>query len=215
MEQAPPPPPSTPRLYMTPQIEKRRDGLFPSLLNVNEGKGKPTKAPIGGLSKPYRTNSILLLQVKERPNIGREASDLQTLAESINSALEGVVNPDDGDFVSVSFRREGCVWKLELSPTLNGADKNYRVEIVMYANSIDGTTNYEVDTFLLPKVIVENALSPSLKGYKEAKEVYDVLVLTVRKAIVRLEFPEFPEGCKGRPFREVYQLNARVSFFQC
>jgi hypothetical protein len=30
---------------------------------------------------------------------------------------------------------------------------------------------------------------------------------------VRLEFPEFPEGCKGRAFREVYQLNARVSTF--
>jgi hypothetical protein len=35
--------------------------------------------------------------------------------------------------------------------------------------------------------------------------------LQVRKAIVKLEFPEFPEGCKGKPFRDVYQLNARVS----
>ena len=35
--------------------------------------------------------------------------------------------------------------------------------------------------------------------------------LDVRKALVRVEFPVFPEGCKDKTFREVYQLNARVS----
>lgn len=36
------------------------------------------------------------------------------------------------------------------------------------------------------------------------------VALDVRKALVRVEFPVFPEGCKDRTFREVYQLNARL-----
>ena len=36
--------------------------------------------------------------------------------------------------------------------------------------------------------------------------------LDVRKALARVEFPTFPEGCRERTFREVYQLNARVSY---
>ncbi|KAL9184891.1 hypothetical protein ACHAXT_002668 [Thalassiosira profunda] len=36
------------------------------------------------------------------------------------------------------------------------------------------------------------------------------VVLDVRKALARAEFPAFPEGCRGRTFREAYQLNARL-----
>ena len=35
--------------------------------------------------------------------------------------------------------------------------------------------------------------------------------LGVQKALARVEFPSFPEGRRGRTFREVYQLNAQVS----
>jgi hypothetical protein len=45
----------------------------------------------------------------------------------------------------------------------------------------------------------------------DAKAVFEMLSIAVWKAVVRLEVPEFPEGCKGVAFREVYQLNARVS----
>ncbi|EJK71242.1 hypothetical protein THAOC_07338, partial [Thalassiosira oceanica] len=39
---------------------------------------------------------------------------------------------------------------------------------------------------------------------------FDDVGLDLRKALVRIEFPVFPEGCGDRTFREVYQLNARV-----
>ena len=42
-------------------------------------------------------------------------------------------------------------------------------------------------------------------------KAFDDIALDVRKALVRVEFPVFPEGCQGKTFREVYQLNARVS----
>ena len=47
------------------------------------------------------------------------------------------------------------------------------------------------------------------------KKVFDEVALDVKKAVVRCEMPEFPEGCKGRTFREIYQLNARVRSVFC
>eukprot|EP00581_Thalassiosira_minuscula_P010305 CAMPEP_0183710006 /NCGR_PEP_ID=MMETSP0737-20130205/5899_1 /TAXON_ID=385413 /ORGANISM="Thalassiosira miniscula, Strain CCMP1093" /LENGTH=794 /DNA_ID=CAMNT_0025938227 /DNA_START=292 /DNA_END=2676 /DNA_ORIENTATION=+ len=41
-------------------------------------------------------------------------------------------------------------------------------------------------------------------------KAYGDIGLDVRKSLVRVEFPKFPEGCRDRTFREVYQLNARL-----
>lgn len=41
---------------------------------------------------------------------------------------------------------------------------------------------------------------------------FELIALDLKKALVRVEFPLFPEGCREKTFREVYQLNARVSF---
>jgi hypothetical protein len=42
-------------------------------------------------------------------------------------------------------------------------------------------------------------------------KAFELIALDVRKALVRVEFPMFPEGCRDKTFRQVYQLNARVS----
>eukprot|EP00565_Helicotheca_tamesis_P003257 CAMPEP_0185727906 /NCGR_PEP_ID=MMETSP1171-20130828/3447_1 /TAXON_ID=374046 /ORGANISM="Helicotheca tamensis, Strain CCMP826" /LENGTH=542 /DNA_ID=CAMNT_0028396551 /DNA_START=481 /DNA_END=2109 /DNA_ORIENTATION=+ len=42
------------------------------------------------------------------------------------------------------------------------------------------------------------------------KKVFDEIGYDIKKALVRCEMPEFPEGCKGRAFRDLYQLNARL-----
>jgi len=214
MEQAPPGPPrSTPKLYMTPQVAKRRDvGIHPSLLDLSEKVSKGVKQNPGGMNKPYRTKSELLLQIKDTED-GRKKEELEipNLVESINEAIESIVGPD-ADLISCDFSPSGCEWRLDLNPSLNGADENYRLEVVFFANQLQGETNYVVDTLLVPKGPVDpNPLAPPLKGYREAKQTFENLALKVRKAIVRFEFPDFPEGCKGRAFREVYQLNARVS----
>jgi len=165
----------------------------------------------GGMNKPYRTNSILLLQVQEREGISREVIELQTIIESVHNTLGKVVSPN-GDIVSLEFLPKGCSWRMELNSALNDADQNYWLEVTAYANEVQGVTNYMVDTMLKLKGEYDpNPMAPPLKGYREAKQTFDFLALQVRKSIVRLEFPEFPEGCKGKPFREVYQLNARVS----
>ena len=213
MEQAPPGPPSaTPRLYMTPQVGKRREGLNPSLLNFSEKLSKGAKKNPGGMNKPYRTKSDLLLQIKDQDGKKKQELEIPVLVQSVNEAISEIVGPDS-DIVSCEFNPAGCEWQMELSPNLHGADDSYLLEVVFFANEVQGQINYVFDTLLVPKGVVDpNPLAPPLKGYREAKQVFELLSLKVRKAIVKHEFPDFPEGCKGRPFREVYQLNARVSF---
>lgn len=198
---------SSSQLYMTPHLAKRRDGLCPSLFLSQSHASKSALGPAASnLIKSYRTNSNLLLQVKERDGVNREILELQSIVESVHRALEEVVSPED-DIVAMNFKPQGCKWKLEFNHSLDEADNHYRIEVLCLANEINGVTNFVVDTILVPK---QHSETP-LPGFKQAKEVFDLLCLRVRKSIVRLEFPEFPEGCKGRAFREVYQLNARVS----
>jgi hypothetical protein len=204
MEQAPP---GAPELYLTPQLKKRRDGLCPSLF-LSSAPAKPVP---GGVSKVYRTNSNLLLQVPEREGVSKEVSELQTLVESVTKGLKAVIGPTK-DVTSMDFTPQGSLWNLTFAPKHADAAGNYRIEVICKANEVEGVTNFVLDTLLLPQGEADpNPLAPPMKGYREAKQAFDNIAIAVRKGVVRLEFPEFPEGCKGKAFREVYQLNARVS----
>ncbi|GKY96532.1 hypothetical protein MPSEU_000612800 [Mayamaea pseudoterrestris] len=206
-----PAPPRSPTLYMTPQLQKRKDGLFPSFCDFSRGNSsKGIKKNPGGINKPYRTNLDLLLQIKgESPELKEELA-LTKLVESIQDAIDEIVGPDQ-DVVSKDFNAAGCEWRLEFNPALNDADKNYALEVILFCNKLEGVTNFVCDCLLVPKGPVDpNPLAAPLKGYREGKQTFELLSLIVRKAIVKFEFPDFPEGCQGRPFREVYQLNARL-----
>jgi hypothetical protein len=208
----PPPPPSTPTLYMTPHADKCKEVYSPTLLEVCEGISKGVKTNPGGMNKPYRTNSSLLLQIKDDGNIPKAARETPVLIESIDHVLQELVE-SESEISSYEFNAEGCEFTIELSPSLNGADESYSMQVVTFANEGGlGVQNYVIETLLVPKGKVDpNPLAPPRKGYREAKEAFDVVTLMIRKAIVRHEFPDFPEGCQDRTFRDVYQLNARVS----
>mmetsp|Transcript_25021 Transcript_25021/g.58694 ORF Transcript_25021/g.58694 Transcript_25021/m.58694 type:complete len:574 (+) Transcript_25021:312-2033(+) len=199
---APPAPAGSPELYMTPQLQKRRDGLCPGLFVSFGGKERKVN---GGLCKEYRTNSKILLQVEEREGIPREILELQTLVDSVSTGLKDFVS-NSRDVISLDFVPKGCTWIIELNSGLNEADENFRLDVRVLANDIQGVTNYVAETILQP-LQPGNGNAP---GMKEAKPVFDLLCIAVRKSVVRLEFPEFPEGCKGVAFREIYQLNARL-----
>lgn len=47
----------------------------------------------------------------------------------------------------------------------------------------------------------------------DIKNAVEWLSYGIRRSMARSMFPQFPEGCQGRPFREIYQLNKKVSFF--
>lgn len=199
--------PPTPEVYLTPQLKKRRDGLCPSLFHAEE----TNKTIPGGISKAYRTNSNLLLQIPQQEGISREVLEMQALAQSITKGLKARVGSEK-DVISMDFEPRGCRWFMALNENANGAGENYRIEVICKANEFHGVINYVIDTVMCPIGEADpNPLAPPMKGYREAKQAFDLVAIAARKSVVRLEFPEFPEGCKGRPFREVYQLNARVS----
>ena len=212
--QPPPPPPkesmASSQVYMTPQLQKRRDGLCPSLL-LDSSPASPSATV--SMTKSYKTTSALLNTGLPENGKNGEATELALIVDSVNRTLRGLVGRDK-DLVSLDFRPQGCTWKLEYNNNLNGASANYLVHVVCLANQFQGDkTAYVVDTKMINKVPVQGdpKLAPPLRGYREAKAAFEFTALQVRKSIVKCEFPEFPEGCKGRPFREVYQLNARVS----
>lgn len=201
MEQAPPPPSkpngASPKLYMTPQLAKRRDGLAPSLLNLAKRPATVT----GGLNKPYRTTSKLLLQSPD------PASQMQTIVEAVKTVIQKASSSKSSEFSGSQFTPQGIIWKMSMSN--KDAASNYSLKVSIAANEKDDIVHYLVDTVLAPRKATSSSSSQP-KGFAEGKVAFENLSLVVRKAVVGLEFPEFPEGCKGRSFREVYQLNARV-----
>lgn len=211
-QKAPGPPRETPKVYMTPHLAKRKDGLCPSFL-AQEFALKKEKA--GHASKIHRTNSALLLQIKEHDDIPKQVVELQTIVECVNKALKSA--KAEFGLVHLAFKAEGCIWRMDFDPKLGAASENYRVQVLCSASDGPGVTNYAIETELIPKVPVDpNPLANPPDGFKEAKEIFDSIAIKVHKPLVRLEFPEFPEGCKGKPFRDVYQLNARVRpFMMC
>jgi len=213
MHAAPPPPapPGTPQLYMTPILAKRKDGLCPSLISSDVDSG-------AAVSKSYRTNSYLLKnvgsQMRKEGSAGTEveAVEFQTITEAIKQCLKAYVGPTK-DLVSAHFQPHGCTWTCEFSQSLNGAYNSYRLVIVAMAQNENHSaiTDYLVTSKVEPKMPQpEGKNAPPLRGFREAKAVFDVVALAVRKSVVKCELPEMPEGRKGRPFREVYQLNARL-----
>lgn len=191
---------------MTPQLQKRRDGLAPSLLEL---ASREPQDPKTSLLKSYQTSSkYLASSVINCVNVD-DSQELQKIVDSIATTLEELVDRDSGtkDLASIKFQATGCKWTLEFNPTLRADD--HKLEVVCCACEEGGNQGnaYIVDTTLVPK---KSGSSQTGAGFKEAKAAYDFVGLQVRKAVVRCEFPEFPEGCKGKPFRDIYQLNARL-----
>lgn len=199
--------PATPKLYMTPLLEKRKDGLCPSLLLKD-----PTAPRDGFTRKSYRTSSVYMFQLKEREGVPRELTELQTIIECVTKAIKLAAKSGDG-ICRLSFKPEGCIWKMEFDSqiTEEGA-ATYKIHVCCYASKGNECTNYMVDTILIPKMPSDpNPLAPDPPGYRQVKPNFDTIACKVRKSLVALEFPEFPEGCKDKSFKQIYQLNARVS----
>jgi hypothetical protein len=176
----------------------------------------------GHVIKTYQTNSDLLLQIKDREGTPRSVMELQTIIEVINKALKALcTDPDKQLIARLKFKPEGCIWRLAFHPSLgNSADQSYRAEVICFANAaeeVNSRTNYLIESTLIPtSAPADDADRPStlipshLEGYKEAKAAFEIIAVAVRKAVVRLEFPNFPHGGGPALFRDIYQLNARV-----
>lgn len=201
------------QVYLTPQIEKvakRRDGLCPSLLLDGHMEAVTSKHGPGDCAavKSYQTNSKYLND--DIRGLGNDGEELKFISDSITHFLKDVIDEkrQTTDLISMKFKPKGCIWDLEMNSTIGAPDYKIQVNCLAKAGS-NGTTDFVADTKLVGKSSKALA-STSLPGFREAKATFEMTALIVRKAMVKCEFPNFPEGCKGRTFREVYQLNARV-----
>lgn len=193
-----PPPSATPPLYMTQYLLKRKDGLCPSLL-------METPVLEHQVTNAYQTTSLLLKQIPERKQMPRETAEMQAIVEAIRSTLKELVSSKSESLIhNVKFKPKGCDWKMDFrDPDL----QNYNVQISLAAKYTH-TTNYRITSTLNP-IFDKPGVLPS--GLKYAKYTFDKIAYSVRKSVVRLEFPEFPEGPnKSKAFRYFYQLNSRI-----
>mmetsp|Transcript_40 Transcript_40/g.104 ORF Transcript_40/g.104 Transcript_40/m.104 type:complete len:524 (-) Transcript_40:138-1709(-) len=205
--------PVTGEVYLTPQIEKqakRREGLCPSLLLEDHVRLSQSKKGNGlaAVTKSYQTNTKYLTEViRDAKN---EAEELQFIINSVNKYLGKIVDEKKKktDLVGLKFKPKGCTWLLEINSDIGAPD--YIITVVCYAKGEgNGVTTFLLDTNLVGKPS-DSITSTSLPGFREAKGVLELTAFTVRKGVVRCEFPVFPEGLKGKTFREIYQLNARL-----
>ena len=210
--------PVTGEVYLTPQIEKqakRREGLCPSLLLEDHVRLSQSKKGNGlaAVTKSYQTNTKYLTEViRDAKN---EAEELQFIINSVNKYLGKIVDEKKKktDLVGLKFKPKGCTWLLEINSDIGAPD--YIITVVCYAKGEgNGVTTFLLDTNLVGKPS-DSITSTSLPGFREAKGVLELTAFTVRKGVVRCEFPVFPEGLKGKTFREIYQLNARVRKRAC
>jgi hypothetical protein len=190
----------TPALYLTPQLEKRQDGLAPKYFDANREVDDSTAA----MTKSYRTSTKYL------NNEGASIEDeLQGVIDSVTDTLDNLLDPlGKKDLTHMTFEPKGCSWTLQFSPSLRAG----AFELVVVCSCCPEDSHnvaYVVETAIVPKS--GTSAGPNDPGFKEAKACFDFTALQVRKAVVKCEFPKFPEGCKGKPFRDIYQLNARVS----
>lgn len=103
---------------------------------------------------------------------------------------------------------------------LNKMDSKYRpYSHTTTTTSTNNDNSNDVQSSLYTKVYTSTQFTTQSNEWERVNiQAFTLVALDVRKAMVRIEFPEFEEGLKDKTFREVYQLNARVcslSFFMC
>jgi hypothetical protein len=192
------------QVYITPEIEKRPDELCPSLLTETYSSTEVAKEP-AELMRSYETNSRYLSPLIR--DLKDNSLELEYIYQSIDNTLKAIVD-EEQPLSKMHFQPKGCKWTMALNPNLGASD--YRLRVTLLGRGAqENTTTFVVQTTLLNKVTAQIA-SSSEEGLTEAKPVFEQTALLVRKAVVKCDFPEFPEGGKARGFKEVYKLNAKV-----
>mmetsp|Transcript_36993 Transcript_36993/g.42195 ORF Transcript_36993/g.42195 Transcript_36993/m.42195 type:complete len:532 (+) Transcript_36993:37-1632(+) len=203
----PPPPTEESGVYLTPQLKKRSDGLAPRLF---KGTSRTDENPKTSLTKSYQTSSNFLNKSVLKSAKVDDSDEFQAIVDSINSTLKRVIEDvRTQDIVSMHFKATGCKWTIKFHTSVDAESHLLRVICSACADPEKRGNSYFVDSTVVPKD-GNSKLSLDNPSFPKIKAVSDYVGLQVRKAVVRCEFPEFPEGCKDKTFRKIYQLNARL-----
>ena len=199
---------SSSKFYSNPQIQARDDGLCPTRL-PDDYTG--SIIPSDDYIIYCQTNSKLLnpdILAKDDASV-----ELEYICESISRFVMENVDEDEKNsaLISLDFDITGCVWKMGLNPSL--ARPGVEVQVRLLARNDKAAGRLWVTETCLVDVDGGGGsamMKSQLKELPLAKTALEQTALIVHKAVIRCEFPEFPEGGKGRAFKEVYKLNAKV-----
>jgi hypothetical protein len=199
---------SSSKFYSNPQIKARDDGLCPTQLPDDyTGSINPSEEYI----IHCQTNSKLLnpeIQAKDDASV-----EMEYICESISKFVMENVDEDEQNsaLISLDFDIDGCVWKMGMNPSVAKPGVEVRVTLLARNDKTAGRL-WVTETCLVDVKDGggEIMMKSQLKDLPLAKAALEQTALIIRKAVVRCEFPEFPEGGKGRAFKEVYKLNAKV-----
>lgn len=202
--------------YINEQIAEREDGLCPTKL-PDDYTATITAAP-DAFVVSFQTNSRLLNKyVGDRNDASAE---LEFICESISRFVMENVDEEEhtSALIALDFEIEGCIWKMDLNPEVATSGLQIHVKLLAKADAELGTIwvtrTYMVDT----KTGGSKPLTKSeLKQLGTARIAVEQTALVIRKAVLRCEFPEFPEGGKEKAFKQVYKLNIKVrqGILQC
>jgi hypothetical protein len=199
---------SSDEFYSNPEIDARDDGLCPTKL-PHDYTG--SLVSMEELIISFETNSQLLnREIREKNDASAE---LEFLCESISKfVLENVDEEEHKSaLISLDFEIEGCIWKVDLNPNLAAPGLQIHVTLLAKDGGDKGTI-WVAQCCLVDVNDDELIMSKSeVKTHPTARAALEQTALVIRKAMIKCEFPEFPEGGKDRRFKEVYKLNAKVS----
>jgi hypothetical protein len=216
----PPPPDVTGEFYITPQLGQREDNLCPQKLSdsytscMSDDNGGVWFSRTTALC---RTNSRYLNSTVRK--LQDDSLELEFITSSITEFLRQL-GMKDPNISGMEFFAQGCTWTLDLDAATLGTP-NYQIHVSCFARreKDEDTTTFILATSLFDKE-EKSLASKSLPGFADAIQTFDKAALSVRKAVVRCEFPKFPEGLRvvgehtkeAKLFKEVYKLKSMVRF---
>jgi len=159
--------------------------------------------------------------------------DLHQVLEGISTALVDPAKDSYGlkglnrfSFSKLSFDPEDCSWngeinyKIDIVPSATGS---FRFNIQCFKISLPKREGFMIEDSSYETFIVVDVTSSLTKSaHKTNKYVltawqktFDGLTCNVLRELYKLYLPDdFPEGCKGKTFRSIYQLNKKVSDYR-
>lgn len=147
-------------------------------------------------------------------DVSFEANGCQWEATVVPTKIEG---GDEEERQYLEQAREAGIEKFQIRIVCFAVDPAEDATASADLPPDDKKTTYAVKMDLLDPDTDDLASPKTVAHHRIRKDrvalitkIFDEIGLDIKKALVRCEFPEFPEGRKGRPFREVYQLNARL-----
>jgi calcium/calmodulin-dependent protein kinase I len=150
------------------------------------------------------------------PSAASSQEELERLVHSVSEALVdtrrsyGSKGEIRYEVVDISFEPDGCDWNATVVPENNGETFTIQLDCTEVIEDTDPEETVSKIKEYKRHYSVLMTRSQVRYDPAKAKQIFDLIGLDVRKSIVRLDFPEFPEGLKKATFREVYQLNARL-----